>query len=73
MTVIKEKNTCQEATQMMQEKLAKAVEEKEMYISELIKAKTAQAEILDEANRISQNASMKIQMTEIKSKMLEEQ
>jgi hypothetical protein len=44
-----------------------------MYISELIKAKTAQAEILDEANRISQNASMKIQMTEIKSKMLEEQ
>lgn len=58
---------------MMQEKLAKAVAEKEMYINELIKAKTAQAEILDEANRISQNASMKIQMTEIKSKMLEEQ
>lgn len=50
----------------MQEKLAKAVEEKEMYITELIKAKTAQAEILDEANRISQNASMKIQMNEIK-------
>lgn len=47
-------------TQEMQEKLAKAVEEKEMYINELIKAKTAQAEILDEANRISQNASMKI-------------
>ena len=36
----------------LQQKLNKAVDEKEMFFNELIKAKQKQAEILDEANRV---------------------
>jgi hypothetical protein len=60
MTLVEEKIALSETNQNLTEKLSKAINEKEMYINELIKAKTKQAEILDEANKISAAATMKI-------------
>lgn len=44
-----------------------------MYINELIKAKTAQAEILDEANRVHTDAARKTAELEIRQKQIDEQ
>jgi len=43
-----------------------------MYLNELIKAKTLQAEILDEANRVHTDAAKKLALTEVKQKEFEE-
>jgi hypothetical protein len=51
----------------------KAVEEKELYFNELIKAKTKQAEILDEANRVHADAQKKLTVVEIQRKTLTEE
>jgi len=41
----------------IQTKLARAESEKETYITQLIKVKTEQAHLLDEANRIHQDST----------------
>ena len=59
-------------TDQLQAKLLKAVEEKEMFLNELIRAKTKQAEILDEANRVHAAAQKKASEVEIQKKRLTE-
>jgi hypothetical protein len=44
-----------------------------MYFNELIKAKTKQAEILDEANRVHADAQKKLTVIEIQRKTLTEE
>ena len=44
-----------------------------MYFNELIKAKTRQAEILDEANRVHADAQKKLTVVEIQRKTLNEE
>lgn len=44
-----------------------------MYLNELIKAKTKQAEILDEANRVHADAQKKLTVIEIQRKNLTEE
>ena len=39
-----------------------------MYLSELIKAKTSQAQILDEANRVHLDAAKKLAISEMNKK-----
>jgi hypothetical protein len=43
-----------------------------MYINELIKAKTSQAQILDEANRVHESVAIKMEEIKIKEKMLKD-
>ena len=57
----------------LQQKLAKAVDEKETYINQLIQSKTAQASILDEANRVHNQAVKKLAELELKQKAYDEQ
>ena len=73
LAIEREENTNQKkVTEQLQTKLLKAVEEKEMYFNELIKAKTKQAEILDEANRVHAAAQKKVSEAEIQQKRFTE-
>ena len=73
LAIEREENTNQKkVTEQLQTKLLKAVEEKEMYFNELIKAKTKQAEILDEANRVHAAAQKKVSEAEIQQRRFTE-
>ena len=43
-----------------------------MYLSELIKSKTSQAQILDEANRVHLDAAKKLALSEMNKKEVDE-
>ena len=73
LAIEREENTNQKkVTEQLQTKLLKAVEEKEMQFNELIKAKTKQAEILDEANRVHAAAQKKVSEAEIQQRRFTE-
>lgn len=72
-TQIEENKAIQKTTKMLEDKIYKISQEKELYLTEVLKQKEKQVELLDQVNQIEQQASQtKIQLAQ-KEKELTQQ